>query len=216
LNSRLPCFTPRLRRGAVGFTLTELMVVLAIIIVLMGIGWAGWPALIGANSVDAAQNFAGAFVSRAREDSMNLRVPRGALFVQDGEATTMLFVHVANPGFRPGEMDLVPDADSETLQRGVGVRFLNNGTPRYSSLGLVLYDGQGQLYVRDFSISKASKLGQRLKLTDDFRGVSHVGMVMYQVSKYEAQPEAKRDEWLDRNARPLFGNRYTGTLVEGN
>jgi prepilin-type N-terminal cleavage/methylation domain-containing protein len=84
-------FTPRSRRG---FTLTELLVVLGIIILM---SLAAVPAvrfIMGSRSVESAQNIVAAMISRARNQAVNDGETRGVFFFLDPatDRTTMAIV----------------------------------------------------------------------------------------------------------------------------
>jgi prepilin-type N-terminal cleavage/methylation domain-containing protein len=206
---RSDCFNRR------AFTLTEMLIVVFIFVVLLGLGVAGWQGLIRSSAVDSAQNVAGAYLGRAREEAMGLRVPRGVIFFESGDRLAMTMVYHDNPGSLPGQIEQVPGVETQNLPAGVGARFPNTSSPRYTLPGVMLFDGFGQLYVRDYQVNPNGKLGALLGVSQPLSGYSHVGATIFPSSKYEQQPHADRDHWLDEHGRALFPNRYSGTLSRG-
>jgi prepilin-type N-terminal cleavage/methylation domain-containing protein len=208
------------------FTITELLVVVAIIAIVLTLGVEGWRAMVGHSSAEGASNQISAFVGRAREDAKAMRTPRGVLLFENtrGEVI-MAMVHHDDPSGRPTQVEMVPESEVQVLRSGVGALFIGSSTPRYSLPGLLLFDGHGQLLVRDFSIRKDGKLGggkeadpekKLMGLQDDYYGpVTHLGVTLFRRGDWEGQPKDKRDEWLDKKGKQLFVNRYSGTLLDG-
>jgi hypothetical protein len=192
-----------------------MMIVVFIFVVLLGLGAAGWQGLIRASAVDSAQNLAGAYLGRAREEAMGLRVPRGVIFFEAGERLAMTMVYHDNPGAVPGQIEQVAGAEMQYLPGGVGARFPNTSSPRYTVPGVMLFDGFGQLYVRDYQINPNGKLAALMGVSQPVSGYTHVGVTIFPASKYEQRPSSERDRWLDENGRALFPNRYSGTLTRG-
>jgi hypothetical protein len=201
------------------FTVAELIVVTAVVLIMLTLGVAGWRAVIGDSSIEAATNQVSAFVGRAREEARALRVPRGVMFYRDpeGRAVMGLVVH-DDPHGRPAQVELVAGSEVQPLRAGVGTAF---ATPvgatgsRYVEHGLILFDGDGQLFIRDYSVRMDGDLGRRMGLHRDQFALASIGVTLYIRSVGDTQLADKRDAWLDSKGRPLFVSRYSGTLVEG-
>lgn len=199
-----------------GFTLTELLVVISIIAIVISLGIGTWRSVVGHSSVEMASNEVGAFIGRVREDSRALKQTRGIVFYLDSDQRVSL-AYVANddPGGRPSQLEYIAGSELRALRPGVLGAFANTGTPKYGLPGVILFDGDGQLLIRDYSIRANGVLGQRMGLTTDVTGYSHLGVTLYERAKGDAVPVAQRDSWLESNGRPLFVNRYNGTLLDG-
>ena len=202
-----------------GFTLTELIVVLVIIVILITIGAAGWNLLVGSSSVEAAQNITSAFLSRTREEALAHRKARGVIFFARDEQMFMAAVYHDDPTGRPAQIETVPESDLEPIPTGVHVRFINNGTPRYIMPGVILFDSYGQVSIKPYTIRPDGNLGKLMRLDpavpDTTPRFSSLGITLYEFQRYARIPEAERDKWLDQKGRSLFVNRYSGTLVQG-
>jgi hypothetical protein len=192
-----------------------MMIVIFIFVVLLGLGAAGWQGLIRASSIDSAQNLAGAYLGRAREEAMGMREPRGVIFFEAGDRMAMTMVYHDNPGGLPGQIEVLPGAETQYLPAGVGATFPTTSSPRYTLPGVMLFDGLGQLYVRDYEVNPNGKLAALMRLSGPLSGYSHFGATLFASAKYEQQPVENRERWLDERGRALFPNRYSGTLSRG-
>lgn len=117
-----------------GFTLTELLIVIGIMILVAILAVPAFRAMTGSRSTEAAQNQISAVVARARIEALGLEEPRGVLFYRDLDSQRIGMVMVRPTNDQPPyELDLVPDRDPVLLPDGVGVQFIDNytttGTP---------------------------------------------------------------------------------------
>lgn len=209
-----------------GFTVTELLTVVAIIALIITIGAGSWRVLVGTASVEGAQNLAAAFVGRVREEAMSTRRPRGAVFFHDAQLDriTMGVIYHDDPSGRPVQVELMPDSDVVPLQGGVGAMFTNTTDVRYSLPGVLLFDGYGQLYTRNILIRADGALGRRMSLQADMESSSHIGLTLYQLAKFPPQVDHRAlqrgqtvqltREWVNRYATSLLINRYNGQFIE--
>jgi prepilin-type N-terminal cleavage/methylation domain-containing protein len=157
-----------LRRG---FTLTEMLIVIGILVIVMLLAVPAFRAMTGSRSSEAAQNQISAVLSRVRTEAVGVQEPRGMLFYRDLETQRigMAAVRAVN-STPPYELDLIPDRDFVLLPEGVGIQFIDDDVStvtgdedRYIGFntrvvaanatnetrvaygGVVLFDGQGQL-----------------------------------------------------------------------
>src|SRR5438128_6575122 len=91
----------RLRRR--GFTLTELLVVISIIILVLALAVPIFSVLRGGRSVDAGQNVMSATLQRARSRAIGMQSRRGIFFFDDQVSgrTGMLLVKLDDPVIPP-------------------------------------------------------------------------------------------------------------------
>jgi prepilin-type N-terminal cleavage/methylation domain-containing protein len=168
-----------------GFTLTEILIVIALIVLMLGLAVPAFNLVRGSRSVDGAENQVAAMLGRARADAIGLQQPHGIMFFIDPQTdrTSVAEVYAAdylNAGAptRDVYLDLVPDVDFIALPPGVlaftlcngtvvnGVRqsdgyigynntFSGGGTGIFVG-GLVLFNGDGQLISRTYGYSTQS------------------------------------------------------------
>jgi prepilin-type N-terminal cleavage/methylation domain-containing protein len=161
-------------RWARGFTLTELLIVIGIIVLVSLLAIPAFRAMTGSRSVESAQNQISAVLARARTEALGLQERRGILFYRDLETQQvgMRMVYATNMA-EPFQLDLVPDRDPVLMPAGVGIQFVDNylGGPASNQRtndgyigfnkrvvpggmadetvvphgGVILFDGRGQL-----------------------------------------------------------------------
>lgn len=205
----------RHRRSA-GFTLTELLIVIALILIFALIALPAFDLLTGQGSKEAGRNLISAALGRAREEAMALRQGRAVLFSIDPatKRTAMDFIYHSQPNVAPtARVATVPDTDRQLLPAGIGVRFV--AAPLRSS-GVIAFDGFGELYVAKYDVAPAP--GGLAVLTDllptELAGNSELGLMVYDAHRFADQPDADKQAWLEENAEYLLVNRYNGTLVD--
>jgi prepilin-type N-terminal cleavage/methylation domain-containing protein len=129
-----PGFTPS------GFTLTELLIVMGIIVLVSLIAVPSFRALTGGRSTEAAANQLSAVLGRARAEAIGLQEVRGIAFLvntDSGLPTAVLVHEVPSPQWPtsgvPTEfnhvqvyLDAVPDRDMLALPAGVGIQLVDD------------------------------------------------------------------------------------------
>ena len=131
----LPCGAGR--RTWRGFTLTEMLIVIGIIVLIVALAVPAFRAMTGGRSVDAAQNQLAAILGQARAEAIGLQKMRGVLFILD-PATERVNAVLVEEGGRPEPgpttaeeipdvyLDAVPDRDPMPLPVGVGLQMVDN------------------------------------------------------------------------------------------
>lgn len=123
------------RRGG-GFTLIELMVVIAIIVLGMTLAIPAIRSLTGSRSLEASENSLSAFINFARTEAIGLQRTEGVIFLLDTGADRVKCAVVMDSGLQstndvPGVtyLDLVPDRDPYFLPTGVRLWTLKDQPP---------------------------------------------------------------------------------------
>jgi prepilin-type N-terminal cleavage/methylation domain-containing protein len=127
----LPAALPRQR----GFTLTEVLVVIGIIVLLLVLAVPAFNFITGTRSIDGAQNNLSALLGRARAEAIAQQRITGVMFYIDRRSGGPAMALVRQADGLPGDdgrityLDLVADADPVLLPPGVGIQMLDNRTP---------------------------------------------------------------------------------------
>lgn len=79
----MPTAAQKHRPSRPGFTLIELMVVMAIIVLLLGLSLPAFNLIRGSRSVESAQNQLSALIARARNEAIGKQKPVGVMFFLD-------------------------------------------------------------------------------------------------------------------------------------
>src|SRR5947208_1368347 len=130
-----PSLAPRaLPLAPHGFSLTEILIVIALIVLLLALAIPAFSFITGSRSIDGAANQISAFLGRARAEAIGLQEMRGVMFFVDPtkQRTNLAIVHetperpaVDNPNVDV-YLDLVPDAEFLALPPGVSIQTLND------------------------------------------------------------------------------------------
>jgi type II secretory pathway pseudopilin PulG len=122
-------------RGAAGFTLTELLIVIGLIVLVLALAVPAFQAMTGGRSVDAAQNQLSAILGAARSEAIGLQKVRGVFFYIDPASNRVnaalvqeALVRAEGTLTNPPDffLDLVPDRDPVALPVGVGLQGIDN------------------------------------------------------------------------------------------
>jgi prepilin-type N-terminal cleavage/methylation domain-containing protein len=124
-----------------GFTLTELLIVMGIIVLVALVAVPSFRALTGGRSTEAAQNQLAAFIQRARQEAIGVQEMRGVAFLRltgESRVTAVMVREVGGPivtppqtlppGFQLVEvyLDAVPDRDHLVMPVGVGIQTIDD------------------------------------------------------------------------------------------
>lgn len=119
------------RSRARGFTLTELLIVIGLIVLIIALAVPAFNAMTGGRSVDAAMNVLSATLGRVRMEAIGLQEPRGLLFYRDPVTQRIGARMVRAAGSGPAGsntvgVELVPDRDPILLPVGVGLQMVDD------------------------------------------------------------------------------------------
>lgn len=146
------------------FTLNEMLVVVAIIVLLLGLALPAFNTIRGSKSVEAANNLISAFLGEARAEAIGVQEIRGAMFFLDPATGQVNMALVRDSGYTKsaGEdptgkladvkwLSLVPDRDFLTLPAGLGIQTVDNAaSPRtddgYIGFNLTSYNATQPIY----------------------------------------------------------------------
>jgi len=175
--NRQPC-----RHRSEGFTLTEIMVVIGIIVLFIALAIPAMSAISGTRSIAGAENNVSALLARAREEAIAQAEPagptfRGVMFFIDPATDGVVGVIVRAAGIANGLagvpngtllLDTVPGRDYLTIPKGVRLRTVFDGqsvesTDRYLGFnstgmgpgtygGVIIFDSQGRLVVKRYGL----------------------------------------------------------------
>jgi type II secretory pathway pseudopilin PulG len=114
-----------------GFTLTELVVVIGLIVLFVTIAIPAFSIITGGRSIDSAQNQVSAILGRARADAVGLQEERGVFFYQETPGGRYYAAIVrarsdVSQNTTPVALDLLPDREQLALPTGVGVQTILN------------------------------------------------------------------------------------------
>jgi type II secretory pathway pseudopilin PulG len=218
---------PRRRRAA--FTLNELLVVMALLVLVIAIAIPAFSLITTGRSIESAENQISAFLGSTRADAIGLQEPRGALLFVDPANNRVTLAQVYFPaGLRP-TLDLFPGKEEMALPGGVGLRGVPNGIPNanidnWPRYAIVMFDGDGRLLLDFTNIIAGNSLGTRLnavatsspdKPPVPLTGQSNIGFVLFDKPRHDEQTSANLQKWFQDNSVPYLVNRYNGTLMKG-
>ncbi len=135
-------------RNRSGFSLVEILIVIALIVLLLAMALPAFNFITGSHSTGGAENQISAMLARARTEAVGLQEPRGIMFYQDPVTQRVMIVlvkQVPTPIPAPGGLTVdyyidTLDEDHIALPRGVAVEVIRSGTT-YDAKGVQNSDG---------------------------------------------------------------------------
>ena len=208
------------RRGRPGYTLTEILIVIGLIVVMIAVAVPVLNVLSGNRSTEAAENQVTAVLNQARAQAIALQKNVGVLFYVDPASQRYTMALVQQNGFY---VDLLPDYDYVPLQTGTGIQLLHDdqsvapsvapsGRDRYVRMGVVMFDGRGQAIAAPYLISPNSSVAEVIDLkqilrdnglnaNEDYRTdeqlYSQLGLVIYDNEAFATQNFSKLEKQRD-------------------
>lgn len=228
-----------LLRARAGFSLTELIIVVGIIILFIAVAVPAFNLITGRQSIAGAQNILSAEVANVRMRAIGQQRPMGLLFVVD--SAERVAIHRLELVDRANDyvlLDRVPEADPVLLPAGIGVQFVRaagSPTGRYAGFidggkpvgRVMLFSASGRLDLTPFWFrANGTQLGQMLDLSSNTppggAGLTpEVGLVLFDRASFASQfnpadtgDEDAEEDWLDSNGTLLILSRYNGTFVQ--
>lgn len=221
----------RHRRGG-GFTLTELLMAIGIIVLLLAMAVPLFNSFAGTRSVDAGQNLVSSMLQRARSRAIGLQEPRGIFFFEDPGTRRVAMVTVkmySDPNTTYEQIYTDAEADTtELLPPGLGAAFVlpqGAGFPTYQPYGLVLFDGNGKAMMRTYKF-----LNGDTSISSRWNGnspstinASHVAVMLFDRSLLP-EPDGgqtpgtfstTQSNFIQDNSAAFTVNRYNGTIARG-
>lgn len=223
---------PPVRRA---FTLAELLIVIAIIILVLAMAVPAFRALTGSRSTENATNVISANLSRARLAAIRDQQPRGLVFYRDrnnDRVAVAIATYYTDNNSPPNSncIDVVAETDVQYLPGGVSIAFQHQtGGANYTYrlvgnaedlYGLIMFNSQGHFMHSTYRVNDDRELGRRLGLTsnivtsDGEPPYTQPAFLLFERSAFDNITDTgDRIDWLNDNASVLLINRYNGTLT---
>jgi len=112
------------------FTLNELLIVIAIIVLMLGLAVPAFNVLTGSRSIEGATNQISAMLGQARAEAIGVQEIRGVMFFIDPKTDRINMALVRDSGMDAGDgrtyLDVVGNREFSSLPSGVMVQTLDN------------------------------------------------------------------------------------------
>jgi type II secretory pathway pseudopilin PulG len=131
---------PRIRNGG-GFSLTEVLIVIALIVLILAMALPAFNFITGGRSVEAATNQISAMLSRARTEAIGLQEIRGVMFYIDPVTNRQMMTLVKTTPSKgtidattnsavdtDAWLDVNSDEDHIPMPKGIGIQVTNDDT----------------------------------------------------------------------------------------
>jgi len=128
-----------------GFTLTEMLIVVGIIVLIVTLTIPAMNAIAGNRSIDSAQNQLAAIIGRARQEAIGLQDYRGVMLFQDANTGRACAVEVYFPTPGNTTLDLAPAHDELLLPTGISFRMVET-VGGYTPLNVIMFNSRGEFY----------------------------------------------------------------------
>lgn len=214
-----------------GFSLTELLVVLGVILLILAVAVPAVNLLTGQRSIAVAQNQLAAVLAQARGRALALQRETGLFFYLDptSDRFAMRTIEVVGRQGSVQVIDLVLGTDGHLLPGGVGVQFpvagatgsarTAQGYVGFNRLGgsqvpvggAILFDRQGRLLIANCVAVPDTALGKMLGASSNIESTTHLGVVLF-----ERGPFADRFTFEDPSSGYPANEREEETWLDEN
>lgn len=222
-----------------GFTLTEILIVIGLIVLILGIAVMALPYMTSANSIEAAYNTMSAYLGRVRQDGPAKRdgiyaYPNygavGVFFYENEGRVNLVQITYDEDTLAQWDVEMMEDRDRLVLQPGVSVGLINDitaigATTRYTNSGVIMFDRHGKMLISRYEIlpnvipgfagqsQKQTQFGFALYERDAY--ASAVDSSFSSAVDQDGDGDVDSDDWIDQYALPIMVNRLNGTLIKG-
>ncbi len=198
-----------------GFTLTEILVVIGIIVLILAMAVPAFNFITGARSLEAAQNSVSAMLARARSQAIFTGEPVGVAIYDDAKTRRYTMALVQFDATPPGttNIDLAPDQDPQPLQPETAARGMV-AQGNYATPAVVMFDAQGRLVNVAYTLNGTLAAAYHTPTTPPpvTNGFSQLALILYERTAYDNNIGSDPN-WLNTNGLMLVINRYNGTLL---
>jgi prepilin-type N-terminal cleavage/methylation domain-containing protein len=227
------------RRSA--FTLVEMLVAIAVIVVILTVGLPMFNSISDSHSIEVARNQMSAMLGRSRARAVGLYRCIGVAFFRDTATNryVMREVQFIDPA-NPTRVDFSPDSADEILAAGIGVQVVHSAVKpsgasppfveRYVSMGVIMFDQRGILSAMRYTVASGSALATRSGVSFTSPVDTQIALAVYDREMFRNQgytdddplfggstpaaTEQLEETWLDANGVTLMLSRYQGTFME--
>lgn len=197
----------QIRHRRAGYTLTEVVIVMGILVLVMALAVPAFNFITGSRSLEAAQNTVSAMLGRARSlalyqgkpagvyctwDSTRNRVTMALVQAQTADSNVLVFVAQDRQPLQPS-----------TGIKGIGIDY-DAANNKLKDPVLIVFDSLGRLSLSSYKIGNASATAS----------VAQIGLVLHDRESYDSQATpAGQLTWVKANGSFLMINRYNGTFL---
>lgn len=224
------------RRSA--FTLVEMLVAIAVIVVILTVGLPMFNSISDSHSIEVARNQMSAMLGRSRARAVGLYRCVGVAFFRDTATNryVMREVQFIDPATK--NVDFSPDSADEILAAGIGVQVVHSAmktssatfVERYVSMGVIMFDQRGILSAIPYTVASGSALATRSGVSFTSQVSTQIALAVYDREMFRNQgftdddpllggstpaaTEQLEETWLDTNCVTLMVSRYQGTFTD--